>query len=119
DGTSYLGMITGDPAGERPPLYWHFPGYLGAGAGSWRTTPAGSVRAGDWKLIESFETGRRELYHLADDLGEKKDRAKDEPGRVKELHDKLLAWRKAVGAKMPTKNVPQGRGGKPKPGGPG
>jgi arylsulfatase A-like enzyme len=104
DGTSYVKVIKGDAAGERPPLYWHFPGYLGAGKGSWRTTPAGSIREGDWKLLEFFEDGRRELYNLAEDVGEKKDRAKEEPARVKALHDKLLAWRKDVGAKMPTKN---------------
>lgn len=105
DGTSYWSILKGGPVGERPPLYWHFPGYLGAGMGSWRTTPAGSIRHGDWKLIEFFETGKRELYNLANDIGEKKNVAVAEPARVKELHDKLLDWRKTVSAKMPTKNT--------------
>ena len=30
---------------DRDAIYWHVPGYLGAGAGNWRTTPAGSLRA--------------------------------------------------------------------------
>ncbi len=105
DGTSYLGVLKGKPAGGRPPLYWHFPGYLGQGKGKWRTLPAGSIRDGDWKLIEFFEDGRKELYDLKADIGEKKDLAKAEPGRVKALHEKLLAWRKKVGAKMPTPNM--------------
>ncbi len=39
------------------PLYWHFPGYLQANEkkGIWRTTPAGAIRSGDYKLIEFFE----------------------------------------------------------------
>ena len=55
----------------RPPLFQHFPGYLGAGGGTWRTTPGGVIRDGDWKLLEFFEDGRLELYNLKDDIGEK------------------------------------------------
>jgi hypothetical protein len=29
---------------------------------------------------------------------------------VKQLHEKMLAWREKVGAKMPTKNTEQGEG---------
>jgi arylsulfatase A-like enzyme len=101
DGTSYLGLLTGGAKVERKPLFWHFPGYLGAGANTWRTTPAGAVRAGDWKLLEFFETGRRELYNLKDDLGEKNDLAAAQPEKVKGLHEMMLAWRKEVGAPMP------------------
>lgn len=101
DGTSYLGLLTGGAQGVRRPLYWHFPGYLGAGANSWRTTPAGSMRDGEWKLIEFFETGRLELYNLKQDLSEKHDLAAAQPGRARELHEKLLAWRKQVSAPMP------------------
>jgi arylsulfatase A-like enzyme len=103
DGVSYVPTLRGQKR-ERGPLYWHFPGYLGAGKGSWRTTPAGSVHDGDWKLIEFFEDGRLELYNLKADIGEKTNLAAKEPEKVKELHGKLTAWRKQVGAKMPTKN---------------
>ncbi len=103
DGVSYLPTLTGGKR-DRGPLFWHFPGYLGSGGGTWRTTPAGSVRAGDWKLIEFFEGGRLELYNLKDDLGEKANLAAKMPEKAKELHAKLVEWRKQVGAKMPTKN---------------
>lgn len=108
DGVSYLGLLTGGGRGklDRDALYWHFPGYLGAGPGQWRTTPAGAVRAGDWKLLEFFETGRLELYNLRDDPGEKTDLAATDPERTKELHAKLAAWRKRVNAPMPTPNTP-------------
>jgi arylsulfatase A-like enzyme len=106
DGTSYLGLLTGAAKAERKPLFWHFPGYLGAGANTWRTTPAGAVHAGDWKLLEFFETGKRELYNLKDDIGEKNDLAAAQPEKVKELHEKMLAWRKEVGAPMPRPKTP-------------
>jgi arylsulfatase A-like enzyme len=106
DGTSYVAPLTtgGTAKLDREALFWHFPGYLGAGAGSWRTTPAGSIRAGDWKLIEFFETGKIELYNLHDDPSEKTDLARAMPDRAQTLHARLLAWRKQVGAPMPTPN---------------
>ena len=108
DGVSYLGLLTGGGKGtlDREALYWHFPGYLGAGPGRWRTTPAGAIRAGDWKLVEFFETGKVELYHLSEDPGEKSDLASAEPARTKELHDKLVAWRQRVHAPLPGPHTP-------------
>lgn len=105
DGVSYLDLLTGSARAQRPPLFWHFPGYLGAGGGTWRTTPAGAIRSGDWKLVEFFEDGRLELYDLKNDLGEKQDLAAKEPDRVKDLHAQLQAWRNMVHAPMPTKNT--------------
>jgi arylsulfatase A-like enzyme len=106
DGTSYLNLLTGGAKAERKPLFWHFPGYLGAGANTWRTTPAGSIHSGDWKLIEFLETGKPELYNLKDDLGEKNDLAAAQPEKVKELHEKMLAWRKEINAPMPRPKTP-------------
>jgi arylsulfatase A-like enzyme len=105
DGVSYLSLLTGSAGRlDRGAIYWHFPGYLGAGEGGWRTTPAGAIRAADWKLIEFFETGTLELYNLRDDLSETTDLAKQMPDRVEALHAMLRSWRKAVGAPMPTPN---------------
>ena len=106
DGFSYLGELTGKQIPPREPLYWHFPGYLGSGINQWRTTPAGVIRDGDYKLIEFFEDGRRELYNLREDIGEKKNLASDMPDKTRQLYDKLVAWRKAVNAPMPTPNKP-------------
>ena len=84
--------------------YQHFPGYLGAGPGSWRTTPVGLIEVGDWKLMEFFEDGRLELYNLRDDVGEKTNLAQKMPEKAKELHDKMVAWRTEIKAPMPTPN---------------
>jgi len=107
DGASYLSLLlnSGQSASDRNPLYWHFPGYLGAGQGTWRTTPAGAIRQGDWKLLEFFEDGRLELYNLREDLGEKNNLAAQMPDKLKELQGKLLAWRAEIKAPMPTKNT--------------
>jgi arylsulfatase A-like enzyme len=105
DGVSLASCIaSGGTESPDRDLFWHFPGYLGAGEGTYRTTPAGAIRRGDWKLIEFFETGKRELYNLKDDLSQKTDLATKEPAKAKELHDRLVAWRSAIKAPMPTKN---------------
>lgn len=106
DGSSYLGVLTDGAQSARKPLYWHFPGYLGAGGNSWRTTPAGAIRDGDWKLLEFFETGRLELYNLKEDISEKNNLAASRAEKAKELHEKLLAWRKQINAPMPRAQTP-------------
>jgi arylsulfatase A-like enzyme len=92
---------------KREAIYQHFPGYLGAGPGMWRTTPVSLIQAGDWKLMEFLEDGRLELYNLKDDIGETKNLAKSMPDRTRELHGKLVAWRKEINAPMPTRNEPK------------
>jgi arylsulfatase A-like enzyme len=89
---------------KREAIYQHFPGYLGAGVDQWRTTPVSLIHAGDWKLMEYLEDGRLELYNLREDLGETKNLAQVRPEKAAELHAKLVAWRTATNAPMPTKN---------------
>lgn len=102
DGQSIRPLLTGKTT-RRDAIFWHFPGYLQArnDGSTWRTTPAGSIRAGDWKLIEFFETGRLELYNLKDDIGEKTNLAESNPAMRDKLHEKLRDWRKATDAPMP------------------
>ncbi len=97
----------------RDAIYQHFPGYLGAGKDQWRTTPVSLIQSGPWKLMEYLEDGRIELYDLASDLGETKNLAAESPDKAKELHDKLLAWRKEIAAPMPTRNDPATQPAKP------
>jgi arylsulfatase A-like enzyme len=112
DGVSFAPLLNapGDSL-DRPSLFWHFPCYLqGSGdphGGPFRTTPAGAIRMGRWKLIEWFETGRQELYYLHDDIGEQDDLSKSHEDKRKELHDAMLAWRKEVNAPVPTTPNPQ------------
>ncbi len=97
DGVSFLPLLKGEATRRDKPLFWHYPHYHGAGG-----SPNGAIRAGDWKLIEWYEDGALELYNIAQDLGEQHNLAAQEPAKVKELHDKLVSWRREVGALMPT-----------------
>ena len=89
---------------QRDAIFQHFPGYLGAGVDTWRTTPVSLIQAGDWKLMEFLEDGKLELYNLAEDIGETKNLAEANPQKTQELYTRLVAWRKDVNAPMPTKN---------------
>ncbi len=109
DGVTLLPVLTGDGALPERPLFWHFPAYLEADrsvAGPWRTTPAGAVRLGDYKLIEFFEDGTTELYDLRSDIGESNDLAEEMPEKVAELKALLDEWRAATGAPIPTEPSP-------------
>jgi len=79
-------------------FYWHYPldkpHFLGGRS-------SGAVRKGDWKLIEFFDTGQKELYNLAEDISEKNNLASTNPKKVAELQVLLKVWRKEVGAKIP------------------
>jgi arylsulfatase A-like enzyme len=104
DGISLVGTLRGQGGGPDRSLYWHYPHYHPGGA-----TPYGAVRSGDWKLVEFYETGHLELYHLASDLGETTDLANAIPEKANELARELAGWRKRVGAQMPVINA----GGEP------
>ncbi len=83
---------------NRDALFFHYPHYYET------TTPVSAVRAGEWKLLEYFEDGRRELFNLKSDPSEQTNLAQREPARVDELHTRLAAWRKETGALLPTPN---------------
>jgi arylsulfatase A-like enzyme len=102
DGRSIVPLLKGAGSLKRQAIFWHFPAYLQGSGGTWRTTPAGAVRQGKWKLLEFFENGRLELYNLERDIGEKNDLARISPEKTKKLHNLLRNWRKSVSARVPT-----------------
>ncbi|UCC98858.1 MAG: hypothetical protein JSW66_02985, partial [Phycisphaerales bacterium] len=60
----------------------------------WRYRKERAVRKGPWKLLVQGRDVK--LYNLDDDLGEKKNLARAEPGRVKALEDELAVWESDV-----------------------
>jgi arylsulfatase A len=94
DGENLAPILSGRGQLERQAIYWHYPHYNQHP----QSFPSGVVRAGDWKLIESYETGELSLYNLADDIGEANDLSEKEPAKVKQLQAKLESWRSDVGA---------------------
>jgi arylsulfatase A-like enzyme len=107
DGLSLVPLLRGADRLPRDAVFWHFPAYLEASQNTWRTTPAGAVRQGDYKLQEFFEDGRVELYNLRDDIAEKRDLSATMPGRARALRDLLVQWRESLGASVPTQPNPQ------------
>ncbi|HUR59858.1 MAG TPA: sulfatase, partial [Opitutaceae bacterium] len=104
DGVSFVPTLRSPGAKPaREAIYWHFPGYLESYVHptGFRTTPAGAIHAGDFKLLEFFETNRVELYDVKADIGERNDLAGQMPEKVAALRSELAAWRKRVGAQMP------------------
>jgi hypothetical protein len=80
-------------------LFWHYPHFsnqLGR--------PAGSVRKGDYKLVEIYETGKLELYNLKEDISESNDLSEKMKEKTLELYGLLTNWRKQVNAQMPLAN---------------
>ncbi|HEY3042760.1 MAG TPA: sulfatase [Vicinamibacterales bacterium] len=124
DGESLLPLLTGKGALQRQAIFWHFPGYLDTPVirgrdPVFRTRPVSVIRKGDWKLHLYHEewqldggrakiaTNRAvELYHIASDIGERRDLAGTARPKRDELLDDLLAWLKAINAPLPVDRNP-------------
>ncbi|MCM8538232.1 MAG: sulfatase [Lentisphaeraceae bacterium] len=83
---------------SRNTLVWHYPHYHGS---LWR--PGAAIRSGKWKMIEFFETGKKELFNLESDLEEQHDLASKMPEVVHKLTKEMQTWRQNNNAQMPTK----------------
>lgn len=101
DGKSFVPLLKGkgDPSRGRF-LYWNYPnlwGETGPGIGASCT-----VRKGDWKLIYFYETGQKELYNIAEDIGEDRNLAAERPDIVKKLSSDLGRYLRRAGAQRPS-----------------
>ena len=92
DGVSMVPLLRQTGSTAPRAIYWHYPHYGNQGG-----SPGSAVRLGDWKLIEFFEDHRLELYNLKNDLGSGTTWPLEQPGKAAELHQRLKAWRAAVG----------------------
>lgn len=98
DGASLLPLLRGEPAHPRQ-LFWHYPHYSNQGG-----EPASAIRDGDWKLIEFYHGGRRELYNLRNDAGETRNLAPSQQALVKKLSLALHQWLRQTDARLPQPN---------------
>lgn len=106
DGASWRPLLeSGEPVARSTPLYWHF---LRSGGdvkaaireGDWKLVagidqpgpkPGGGITAEDLSLAASARLTGFRLYHLGEDPGETRDRSVDEPIRLGEMRDRLVA----------------------------
>jgi arylsulfatase A-like enzyme len=99
DGQSMLPLLKEQDGFQPRALYWHYPHYSNQGG-----KPSSAIRKGDWKLIEFFEDGRRELYNLREDPSESRNLHDKDRAKADELAADLARWRQTTGAKLPTPN---------------
>jgi arylsulfatase A-like enzyme len=97
DGLSLAPLLKGGESLPRNCLYWHYPHYQ-------TLPPHSAVRCGGWKLIRHYETGKIELYNLANDNAENTNLAAQYPEKAKQLKGFLDHHLQAIGAQMPTAN---------------
>lgn len=114
DGQSFVPVLKNpDYQDSTRALVWHFPH-------KWTNNDGpginyfSAVRKGDWKLVYNMRTGERELYNLANDIGELHDLSAQNPVKVKELSEllsnRLREWKspmpsfKNTGKKVPYPN---------------
>lgn len=102
DGKSFLPLLTGkgkNPSKHRS-LYWNFPnnwGPTGPGIGATCT-----IRQGDWKLIYYYEDGRKELFNILTDIGERNNLSAEYPAKVKKLSKDLGQYLRKAGGQRPS-----------------
>ena len=99
DGSSLRPLLSGSGTVGPRDLFWHYPHYSNQGG-----RPAAALVSGNEKIVEHFEDGKVELFDLTSDPGERRNLAGERPERAAELAARLAAWRKQVGAAMPTPN---------------
>ncbi len=101
DGVSFVPMLFNSTSkSKNRNFYWNFPNLwdsIGPGIGATCT-----VRSGDWKLIYWYETGKKELYNIADDIGEANNLASQKPQLVKKLSKDLGRYLRKVQAQRPS-----------------
>jgi arylsulfatase A-like enzyme len=99
DGQSLLPLLKQQDGFQPRALYWHYPHISNQGG-----KPSSAIRKGEWKLVEFFEDGRRELFNLRDDPSESRDQSDKNRQKADELAAELVRWRKTTGARLPTPN---------------
>lgn len=99
DGVSLVPLLKQTGSLQRDALYWHYPHYSNQGG-----RPGGAIREGDWKLIEFYENGRRELFNVKSNPNESNNVSDKHPDRVAALAAKLDAWRKKLDAQNMSTN---------------
>lgn len=102
DGRSFIPLLTGkgkNPSDGRA-LFWNCPNlWDGSGPG---VGPSCTIREGDWKLIYFYETGKKELFNISEDIGENHEQSASYPERVTGLSAKLGTYLRSVDAQRPS-----------------
>ena len=89
DGKSFLPILKKvNYKDDKRILIWHYPNKWVPNDGP-GINYYSAIRQGDWKLVYSMRTGKKELYNLKKDIGEINDLSVQYPERVKQLAELL------------------------------
>jgi len=100
DGVSFLSVLKEGKSYTDRTVFWHNAAPRPV---STADIYSSAIRKGDYKLVDLFGLGKKELYNIKTDIGEKNDIAAQNPSLVKSLYGELDAWRKKIGADMKLK----------------
>jgi arylsulfatase A len=114
DGTSILPVFEGKTIRRKTPLFWFF----------YRVAPSLAMREGDWMLIGYLEKPNYEfthplrppdityiknskivrfaLFNIREDIGQKRDISQQQPERLRQMREKMIALHREVLAEGPT-----------------
>jgi arylsulfatase A-like enzyme len=99
DGKDKSKALLGNPIEMTEPIMWEYASNLGGsiqpGNIEYRS-PNLAIREGDWKLLINVDGSDAKLFNLKTDPGEKNNQAEIELNKVKELAEKVIAWRKSM-----------------------
>jgi arylsulfatase A-like enzyme len=93
DGVNLLPFLSGTAAGTpHDALFWRLGEHMAVRKGDWKLvySPEGPLRDVDHSVPRDLAAAQ--LFNLANDIGESKNLAADNPAKVKELASLWLAW---------------------------
>jgi len=96
DGRSFVPVLKGERGLSRErAIFWHSPHYYR------KQEPFSAVRQGGWKLVYHHPDTRLELFNLAEDIGETRNLAQENPEKAKALANMLGDHLREAGGQMP------------------
>lgn len=102
DGVNLLPFLAGEKSGTPHDILF------------WKNGESGAVRKGDWKLVLSPSQPERQLFNLAEDIGEQRDLAAERPEKLEQLHKAWLDWSATLPPRAnPIKGKPAAASAKP------
>lgn len=100
DGMSFVPLLKGKRGISRHrPLVWNFPNIWGNDGPGINLCCA--IRQDDWKLIYHYDTGAKELYNIASDIGETRNLATQHRRLTERLSRRLGQYLRSVDAQRP------------------